>query len=107
MEAYRSTFDRMAWELICSKIAEKSQIGSIYGRSCCIIMQPRGYGKTMTSRALFGSIMNNFSEDFDKNSISIRWCEYFEIPNDRGRKNRLIYMAKIERYLLPKTRFRG
>lgn len=106
MDCYVSTFNRLAWEMICNRIAEKSQIGSIYGRSCRIVMQSRGYGKTMTSRALFRSIMYNFSEDFDKNTISLRWCEYFEIPNFRGRKNYIVHMAKIERYILPKTCFR-
>lgn len=104
MECYKSTFfDRMAWDLICSKLFN-SYVNS-FGRYC-IPMQSRGYEKTMTSRALFASIMNNFSEDFDKNSISLRWCEYFEIPNFRGRKNYIVYMAKVERYILPKTRFR-
>jgi len=100
MDCYVSTFDRLAWECLCNRLfTEKYRFG--------FIMQPRGYGKTMTSRALFRSIMNNFYEDSDKKSISVRWCEYFEIPDDRGRKNRLVYMAKIERYLLPKTRIRG
>lgn len=93
MDCYVTTFD-------CNRLfAEKHRFG--------FIMQPRGYGKTMTSRALFRSITNNFAEDFDKNTISLRWCEYFEIPDNRGRKNRLIYMAKVERYILPKTRLRG
>lgn len=97
MNCYVTTFDQMAWDIICAEIAK---------RQYCISMQSRGYGKTMTSRALFRSIMENVSEDFDKNTISLRWCEYFEIPNFRGRKNYIVYMAKVERYLLPKTRFR-
>lgn len=104
MNTYGEYIDRMAWNIICAEIAKRQYCYS-FGHYC-ISMQSRGYGKTMTSRALFRSIMNNFSEDFDKNSISVRWCEYFEIPNFRGRKNYIVYMAKVERYLLPQTRFR-
>lgn len=99
MNCYVTTFDRVTWECLCNRLfTEKYRFG--------FIMQPRGYGKTMTSRALFRSIINVFHDDFDKNTISLRWCEYFEIPNFRGRKNYIVYMAKIERYILPKTRFR-
>lgn len=40
----------------------------------------------------------------DRNTISLRWCECFEIPNYRGRKNYIVHMAKIERYILQKAR---
>lgn len=95
MNPYVTTLDRMAWDIICANIAAKKC-------SYRIKMVPRSYGKTMTSRALFKSIMNTFHDAFDEYTISLRWCEYFIIPNFRKKKNYIVPMPKIERYVIKK-----
>lgn len=95
MEYGKRIFDYITWNLICSKLAEKSGLYHIR-------IAPRSFGKTMTSRALFASIINNFHDDFDKNTISLRWCEYFIIPKFRKMKNYIVPMPKIERYVIMK-----
>lgn len=95
MECNKRIFDYITWNFICRKLTEKS--GLYHTR-----MLPRGYGKTITSRALFKSIINNFHDDFDKNTISLRWCEYFIIPKFRKMKNYIVSMPKIERYVIMK-----
>lgn len=80
------------------KALVKGAINNHYG----LIIAARGCGKTICRRALMTALFSGRSE-IDRNTISLRWCEYFEIPNYRGRKNYLVYMAKIERYILPKA----
>lgn len=89
MDTYGEYIDRMAWNMICAKLAEsKQRIGTIYS----IRMRPRGYGKTMSTRALYRAITTRFSDECK--IISVRWCEYFEIPYYRRRKNYIVYLAK-------------
>lgn len=84
-----TTWDRIAWNFICAKLSEsKRRVGTYYGIKMC----SRGYGKTMTTRALYRAITTEFVDCCK--IISVRWCEYFEIPYYRRRKNYIVYMAK-------------
>lgn len=51
----------------------------------------RGCGKTISMKALLNQIygLHNMCD------ISLRWCESFEILDDRGRYLRTVYVAKI------------
>lgn len=82
-------FDRLAWDLVCAKIAYRQRLNTTYG----FIAQPRGYGKTLTTRALYRAVIREFSPYFRQ--ISIRWCESFEIFDDRGRRVCFVHVAKI------------
>lgn len=89
MNGYVNWFDRMAWDLICAKISAKQRLNTTYG----FLFQSRGYGKTLTTRALYRSIAREFSPYFRQ--ISVRWCESFEILDDRKRRVCFVHMAKI------------
>lgn len=67
----------------------KARLNTFYS----ITMQSRGYGKTMTTRALYKSIINEFASYFK--TISVRWCESFEILDNRKRRMCYVHMAKI------------
>lgn len=89
MNTYGDYIERMAWNMICAKLSEsKRRVGTHY----CIRMYPRGYGKTMTTRALYRAITKEFVDEY--RIISVRWCEYFEIPYYRRWKNYIVYVAK-------------
>ncbi len=96
-------FDRLAWDLICKKISDKcsygvlkSRVSSCYGSTPTALTRRlitfggRGCGKTLTMKF----IANQINELYNKR-ISVRWCESFEILDDRGRYLRTVYMAKI------------
>lgn len=84
-----TTWDRIAWDFICAKLSEsRRRVGTYYG----IRIQSRGCGKTMTTKALYRAITKQFVDEYK--IIAVRWCEYFEIPNYRRRKNYIVYVAK-------------
>ena len=51
----------------------------------------RGCGKTLTMKI----IAKQINELYNECVISVRWCESFEILDDRGRYLRTVYLAKI------------
>ena len=51
----------------------------------------RGCGKTITMKALLNQIYGLHI----KCVISVRWCESFEILDDRGRRVCFVHVAKI------------
>lgn len=89
MNGYVNWFDRLAWDMICAKIAYRQRLNTTYG----LIVQPRGYGKTITTRALYSSIIREFSPYFRQ--ISVRWCESFEIFDNRKRRMCYVHLAEI------------
>lgn len=66
----------------------KTRAGSVYG----ITTAQRGYGKTMTTRALYRSIMTESAHYFKV--ISVRWCEGFEVFDNGKRRYCHVYMAE-------------
>lgn len=66
----------------------KTLVGSTYGMTA----QPRGYGKTITTQALYRSIMSTFTRYFKV--ISVRWCESFEVFDNGKRRYCFVYMAE-------------
>lgn len=66
----------------------KTRVGSVYG----ITTAPRGYGKTMTTRALYKAIMCEFARYYE--NISVRWCSGFEILDNGKRRYCHVYMAE-------------
>ncbi len=51
----------------------------------------RGCGKTLTIKI----VANQINELYNKHVISVRWCESFEILDDRKRRVCFVHMAKI------------
>ena len=93
MGTYGEYINRMAWDMLCAKYSEsKRRLGSIYGRSYCIVMQPRGYGKTMSTQALYRAITAKFARYYKV--ISVRWCTGFEILDNGKRRYCHVYMAE-------------
>lgn len=108
MSKYGDWFDRIAWDLICAKIADKcdynvckSRVSSTYGSTPTAITRRlltyggRGFGK---SEALIRTLKAVVHEIFllnNKMLISVRWCESFEILDDRGRRVCFVHLAKI------------
>lgn len=88
MSTYEQYIDRMAWDMICKIILAKSRMGSVYG----ITAQPRGYGKTITTRALYRAITTKFVR-YNK-VISVRWCTGFEVFDNGKRRYCHVYMAE-------------
>lgn len=69
--------------LIC-----KTRISSIYGMTA----QSRGYGKTMTTQALYRAITTQFARYFKV--ISVRWCTSFEVFDNGKRRYCYVYVAE-------------
>ena len=51
----------------------------------------RGFGKTMAMK----TVLNQIFVPYNKSTISVRWCESFEIFDDRKRRVCFVHMAKI------------
>lgn len=86
MKNYGEYIDRMAWNIICAKIVEKARFQTNYS----IVMQPRSCGKTITTKALYKSIMCKFVPYFKQ--ISIKWCNGFEVVHKGKRQYCHIYI---------------
>lgn len=89
MSKYGEWFDRMAWDMICTKIAAKGLTSTAITRRL-ITFGGRGCGKTLTMKI----VANQINELYNKR-ISVRWCESFEILDDRKRRVCFVHMAKI------------
>lgn len=83
-------FDRIAWDLICSKIADKGLTSTALTRRL-ITYGGRGCGKTLAMK----TVLNQIYRLYNKSVISVRWCESFEILDDRGRRVCFVHLAKI------------
>lgn len=88
MGTFGDTFNRMAWNMVCAKLNAKAYLNSLYG----VKIQSRGYGKTITTQALYREIMTRYARYY--NYISVRWCECFEILDNGKRRYCYVYVAK-------------
>lgn len=51
----------------------------------------RGCGKTLAMK----TVLNQISDLYNKSVISVRWCDSFEILDNRKRRVCFVHMAKI------------
>lgn len=96
MSKYGEWVDRIAWELICTKIAEKQCLNKYKLTPTALTRRlitfgGRGCGKTLTMKF----VAKQINELYNKSLISVRWCECFEILDNRKRRVCYVHLAKI------------